>query len=484
MTTNTLTRAVSLTIIIMVITTAGWALQSVSPGDLDRLVSIETRCPTFSWQQADGAAFYEVVAYLLPQDVEPTEQTLTDEREVLYTRVPGGATSWSPSSEQCFQPGRDYVWFVRAVTEMADDQLISATEWSRARYFTIPAAPSVEQVAQALEVLQLYVDQGGDGAVLASAGGSPAGWNSSPGSPRGSSTAPKSVPTASTAIRGHNPETEVEAYGIVGTSASVWGAGVAAANTEGGPDLVLDGSIDGTADTQLSESGINRPSPSNQTFTFQNTDAGRLHVNVLGNLTGYTVDAEELTINGSVVIDDTGAWNGQGSTVPCTGCVASADLANSAVTSAKIVNGAIDTIKLRNGAVTEDKIEHGAVGATHLQNSSITTAKIADGTITAADVDLTSGIYVSRSQLYEREESVTWDMANTVLPIEVFCDDLNDLPLAGSCYTYPNDGFETIATYALHWENSAYLAGWQCDIYNRLGNNGTGKARILCISVP
>ncbi len=37
--------------------------------------------------------------------------------EVLFTRVAGSATSWTPSADRCFAPGGRYVWFVRAVSE-------------------------------------------------------------------------------------------------------------------------------------------------------------------------------------------------------------------------------------------------------------------------------------------------------------------------------------------------------------------------------
>ncbi len=82
--------------------------------------------------------------------------------------------------------------------------------------------------------------------------------------------------------------------------------------------------------------------------------------------------------------------------------------------------------------MTGAKIGAGAVSSTNLGNNAVTTDKIADGTITAADVDATSSIYVSKSQLYEREEAVTLTIVAT-LPASVYCDDANDLPLAGSC---------------------------------------------------
>ncbi len=100
------------------------ATEGVSPGALDRMAQVNNACPTFSW---DGEARrgHE-------RDSSPTPSTktmsgdsaeLTADTEVLYARVPGGASSWTPSADQCFAPGGRYVWFVRAVSELAGDQV-------------------------------------------------------------------------------------------------------------------------------------------------------------------------------------------------------------------------------------------------------------------------------------------------------------------------------------------------------------------------
>ena len=144
------------------------ATEGVSPGATDRMAQINNACPTFSWGKNGGAVAYDLVAYLLPEDASQSAE-LTAETEVLYSRVAGGATSWTPSADRCSAPGGRYVWFVRAVNELAGDQVIEASEWSAGRYFMVPAAPSVDEVARALEVLQRYVAQGGDAQVIGSA---------------------------------------------------------------------------------------------------------------------------------------------------------------------------------------------------------------------------------------------------------------------------------------------------------------------------
>ena len=65
------------------------ATETVSPGALDRLAVVETRCPTFSWGADDGAAAYDLVAYVLPEDAA-LQVELTADTEALFARVAAG----------------------------------------------------------------------------------------------------------------------------------------------------------------------------------------------------------------------------------------------------------------------------------------------------------------------------------------------------------------------------------------------------------
>jgi len=260
------------------------------------------------------------------------------------------------------------------VTEHADGQVTEAGDWSEGRYFTVPAAPSEEEMARAVEVLRRWEAANGSvSPIISSGAGAGAGANRL-----------KSAPTASAAIRGDNPETDVEAYGVVGTSASVYGAGVAAANTEGGPDLVLDGSLDGATDTELSEWGLMRSSPADEVFTFNNGGGGDMNVHVAGTLTGSAVDVDAIKVGGMTVIDDVGNWLGMGETVPCNACVGADELAADAVTSAAIADGAIVSADLADESVTSDKIEFGGVTSSRIDGGAVTGDKLADGAVTAA----------------------------------------------------------------------------------------------------
>ncbi len=89
--------------------------EGVSPGAVDRIAEVEGRCPTFIWGGVSEALAYELVVYRLPveQQASDTGQLdLSASDEVLYSRVPGGATAWQPELADGLDPGGTYVWFV------------------------------------------------------------------------------------------------------------------------------------------------------------------------------------------------------------------------------------------------------------------------------------------------------------------------------------------------------------------------------------
>jgi len=442
------------------------ASQGVSPGGTDAITSVEVRCPTFSWATEPGTTAYELVVYAFPTDLADDAVLFADlgiASEVLYEQVAGGAASWTPSGRQCLAAGGRHAWFVRSVT--TDEQ---TGEWSAGRYFSIPAAPSAGEVRQALAVLERW-QAANDGDTHSAASTMSRHHDSRP--PAGL----KSVTTASAAIRGEHPDPSGEAYGVVGVSASAEGAGVAAANTAGGADLVLDGAEDGATDTLLTESGLDRPSADHETFELTNSGPGQLDLEVEGHLRADTVRTEEVVVNGMTVIDDSGDWLGNGSTVPCAGCVRSSDIAD----------GTIFSDDLIDGAITSSKLGAGAVGSSSLRNNAVTSTKIADGTITAADVDPASQIYVSKTQLYIREETSIVSGSQGTWQVEIACDDANDLPLAGSCVVDSSSGILIGGTEDVNWDDPAFAARWMCAFYNRIAASGYPiTSRILCISVP
>jgi hypothetical protein len=279
----------------------------VSPGAVDRIAEIERRCPTFIWDSVPGAAFHELVGYRIPDDTAPADLSAIDLAEadqVLYAKVTGSAPAWEPELAECLAPGGNYVWFVRAVFREDEGELAEASEWSFGRFFSISPMPSAREVEEALSVLRRYVGQADSGvaaidpqareAVVTSTG-QPAPSQRQAVPPPG----PKSVTSAKTAIRGSLTDTTGETYGVVGVSNSPGGAGLGAANSIGGADLVLDGSADGEVDAIFTQGGVDRPSPSEQWFSLMNSDTGVLSLNVEGTIVGdgsglTAVDADTL----------------------------------------------------------------------------------------------------------------------------------------------------------------------------------------------
>ena len=364
--------AVLIALTFAALTSTAFATQGVSPGATDRMAVVDDRCPTFSWEAGDGAALYEIVAYAIHENDDPAVAELSAETEVLYARVPGGALAWTPSADQGFAPGGRYVWFVRAVTELAGDQVIEAGGWSEGRYFTVPVAPSLDDVQRAVEVIKQWEASNGGETLPLSSGAVPAAVSDA----GTSSAAPKSIPTASAAIRGEHPGTSGETYGVIGTSESPIGGGVAAANLNGGPDLVLDGSADGEPDARLWEWGLDRASATDWSFRFGNSGAGDMTLEVAGTMKATELDCpgcvSSATIADGTVASADVAFNyagssskgGPASSLACTACVAATELSptggttgqvlkhnGSSVTWADDVSGAL-TLPWSGGATT------------------------------------------------------------------------------------------------------------------------------------
>jgi hypothetical protein len=317
-------------------TTAATA-DSVSPGAVDRVAVVDQRCPTFSWV-APGASWSELVAYALPEYLDDTAligARLEDAEEALYTTVPGGASTWTPSTEQCLSPGRRYVWFVRALFETDDEATVETGEWSPGRYLAVPATPTPEEMRRALDVIRRWEDGSPTPAIER---GRPVERPDAGADHPKATLGAKSVRTASAAIRGDNPDMSAETYGVIGTSESPIGGGVGAANLNGGPDLVLDGSVDGEPDARLWEWGLDRASATDWSFSFGNSGAGAMTLEVDGTMKANELDCPSCvtsaTIADGTVASADVAFNyagssskgGPASNLACTACVASTEL--------------------------------------------------------------------------------------------------------------------------------------------------------------
>lgn len=277
------------------------APEGVSPGAIDEIAEIEGRCPSFSWALVPEAEYYQLVGYRWPEGTAPSSVDIDQAQEVFYTEVPGTATSWTPSLAQRLEPGGSYVWFVRAVFRAEGGEVAEASEWSEGRFFAV--VPSIQEVEEALNVLRRYAGAGGTAPFEAEEAVQET--DRSPTAkmgmriPRGDRpVGSRSMTAANAAIKGSLSDTTGETYGAVGISNSPNGAGLGAANFNGGPDLVLDGNADGQPDAIISQSGIDRPSPTAVWFSLTNSDAGMLNFDVEGKIVGSALvvsDAADLT---------------------------------------------------------------------------------------------------------------------------------------------------------------------------------------------
>jgi hypothetical protein len=290
--------------------------QGVSPGAVERMTAIPGRCPIFIWEAIDGATAYELLVYELAEPLDgAVDLELTEDREVLRTAVSGRTNSWTPELAWCLVPGGSYVWFVRVALEEDGSPMVS--EWSEGRFFAVAAAPTTEEVGRALDLLsRWYASQpagldGVEGPVHEPAlrTARELRWSGSTGH-GDMKDGPRSVTTGITAIRGEMPDPAGETYGLTGISRSPDGAGIGAANTAGGADLVLDGSADLEADTELTQSGIDRPWPGAQTFSIENSVGGGMTLLVDG-VEAVTTATDRDTLGGlSCANGELAKWNG------------------------------------------------------------------------------------------------------------------------------------------------------------------------------
>ncbi len=243
--------------------------RTVSPGALDRTPAAVSPCPTFSWAGVDGAAGYELVVMALVEGGEP--------RVVLRSAIEGSASSFTPDRTACLPPGA-YAWTVRATGGPPEP---SGDGWAPARRFAVPDLPSAAELEAALDTLRRW--QAGQAAgTFPGPSGQSAGTFPEGARPAPVTRAAEANVSGTAAIRGEMPGGSGETYGVAGVSASPQGAGLAAVNTGGGADLVLDGAAQSETDARLFHDAFDRPSSSPETFDFRNSGAGTITLQVDG----------------------------------------------------------------------------------------------------------------------------------------------------------------------------------------------------------
>ena len=259
--------------------TSSKAARPVSPGLTDQVTTVDSKCPTFSWTADPDAEAYELVVFELPDAAgieHADEQELDPSMVVLLEQIERGAQSWTPPLDKCLAPGSSHVWFVRSVRSESGQPF----KWSAAARFRVAATPSLAEISAALETLKLTSAAESSSSQSASIppGPSDDARSSSPGSggPGGG------LAGAVAAIRGEIPDTTGQVFGVVGTSASAQGAGIAAAGAFGGADVHLDGATDGEESARLSQSALDRPSPTPTSFDVRNSGGGGIALTVDG----------------------------------------------------------------------------------------------------------------------------------------------------------------------------------------------------------
>ena len=128
---------------------ASAAVSLVSPGSNESFATVGGPCPTFSWAGAALEVPLELVIY------EVGESGLVAAEPVLARRLPAFASSWTPSGNDCLRRGGSYAWSLRP---------LDANEpkaWADARLFSVPGAPSPEELLAALDVVEAYVEDQG-----------------------------------------------------------------------------------------------------------------------------------------------------------------------------------------------------------------------------------------------------------------------------------------------------------------------------------
>ena len=126
---------------------------TVSPGRTKEWAVVEGRCPSFSWTLPPEASAVELAVFGLSATADPTLSHLAEAELVLFERLPGATSSWTPSLDRCLQPGERYAWSVRSVQENAGGDASDSTGWSPPRFLEVSRGPSFQEVDAAIEVL-------------------------------------------------------------------------------------------------------------------------------------------------------------------------------------------------------------------------------------------------------------------------------------------------------------------------------------------
>jgi hypothetical protein len=142
---GTFTAAAALAALLLAPAVVAEVPEAVSPGSAARMARIGDPCPTFSWTEVPGAERYELVVYSVGE-------AEGESRQLQHQRLPGAATSWTPSLDSCLDRGGRYAWIVRVASKKG------VSEWSAPSLFEVAAGSSKAELEGVLEVARRYLE--------------------------------------------------------------------------------------------------------------------------------------------------------------------------------------------------------------------------------------------------------------------------------------------------------------------------------------
>ena len=337
----------------------------VAPGSTTGPVTAGALCPSFHWTAAPGADTVELLVYELA-DLEGGDPAAAP---VLAVELPGGATSWAPSIEQCLRPDGAWAWLVRGHDESGPGP------WSEARLFRTPEGPSEDELARAVELVSRYLGESAEPRIA----DSPDDARIERGGKRASSSvltaAPAEITTGTAAIRGALPQTRGTTFGVEGVSRSPEGAGIHAYNEHAlGLAALLEGHVeitgsllcDGCVDTDdIASNTIDGSDIANRSIEGVDIQIGAITANevAVGALTGTSIQDDSITRFD--IVD---------------GTLTGVDIADGSITGLDIQDGSITSLDIQNGSISgADLLPFSGTTSTGLSGAGFTVGNIGDG---------------------------------------------------------------------------------------------------------
>jgi hypothetical protein len=197
-------------ILLLLVTLAGGAPaaeipRTGSPGGPSYPTQISRSCPTFTWEQVEGAVAYDLVVYRLLDGDEGSEL-------VLDRAFAGPVDSWTPSLDDCLERGGRYAWSVRVVAPG------EPSAWSAPSLFRVVGGPDLGELEETLERATIYLQARKSAAQAhrAPAEGEPAARRRPAAEAPGSGPAPRAVAATGLSVDGG-----VEAISLTGDGSTL-----------------------------------------------------------------------------------------------------------------------------------------------------------------------------------------------------------------------------------------------------------------------